>query len=149
MNTSSTDILPALGIDYGTARIGIASTDPMGILCFPVETIELKHTDPFTRIAELCRTRSIQTLVLGLPLRLDGSEGDAAQAVHSFAESLRKACPALPLLLVDERLTTVAAHEKMHEAGRKAKHRKHTIDQAAAVEILQTWLDEQGLNSHL
>lgn len=139
------DRLPALGIDYGDARIGIAATDPLGILCHPVETIVLSHTSPAKRIAEIASQRGIRSLILGLPLRLDGTEGSAAEKVRRFSKKVTAACPALPLHFVDERLTTTAAHEKMHEAGRKARDRKMTIDQAAAVEILNTWMEENGL----
>lgn len=139
------EILPALGIDYGEARIGIAATDPLGILAHPVETIPAARVNAPERIAGLVRERGIRTLVMGLPVRLDGSEGSAAEKVRRFAEKVREACPGIAFHFVDERLTTSAAHEKMHEAGRKAKYRKETIDQAAAVEILNSWMEENGL----
>lgn len=132
---------PALGIDYGEARIGIAATDACGILAHPVESIHLRHTDPIARIRELVQQKCIRTLVLGLPLRLDGAEGTACTKVRAFGEKLRAALPELPLLYVDEFLTTTAAQEKLHQAGKKAKNFKPIIDQAAAVEILNNWLD--------
>lgn len=139
------DRLPALGIDHGDARIGVSATDPLGILCHPVETIVVAQTNPAQRIAELVRERGIRTLVIGLPIRLDGTEGTAAAKVKKFAQSVTDTCPGIPMVFVDERLTTTAAHEKMQEAGRKAKDRKMTIDQAAAVEILNSWMEENGL----
>lgn len=132
---------PALGIDYGEARIGIAATDVCGILAHPVESIHLRHTEPIARIRELVQQKGIRTLVLGLPLRLDGTEGTACAKVRAFGEKLRAALPELPLLYVDEFLTTTAAQEKLHQAGKKAKNFKPIIDQAAAVEILNNWLD--------
>lgn len=132
---------PALGIDYGEARIGIAATDACGILAHPVESIHLRHTEPISRIRELVQQKGIRTLVLGLPLRLDGTEGTACAKVRAFGEKLRAALPELPLLYVDEFLTTTAAQEKLHQAGKKAKNFKPIIDQAAAVEILNNWLD--------
>ena len=132
---------PALGIDYGEARIGIAATDACGILAHPVESIHLRHTEPIARIRELVQQKGIRTLVLGLPLRLDGTEGTACAKVRAFGEKLRAAQPQLPLLYVDEFLTTTAAQEKLHQAGKKAKNFKPIIDQAAAVEILNNWLD--------
>lgn len=132
---------PALGIDYGEARIGIAATDACGILAHPVESIHLRHTEPIARIRELVQQKGIRTLVLGLPLRLDGTEGTACAKVREFGEKLRAALPELPLLYVDEFLTTTAAQEKLHQAGKKAKNFKPIIDQAAAVEILNNWLD--------
>lgn len=132
---------PALGIDYGEARIGIAATDACGILAHPVESIHLRHTEPIARIRELVQQKGIRTLVLGLPLRLDGTEGTACAKVRAFGEKLRAALPELPLLYVDEFLTTTAAQEKLHQAGKKAKNFKPIIDQAAAVEILNNWMD--------
>ena len=132
---------PALGIDYGEARIGIAATDACGILAHPVESIHLRHTEPISRIRELVQQKGIRTLVLGLPLRLDGTEGTACAKVRAFGEKLHAALPELPLLYVDEFLTTTAAQEKLHQAGKKAKNFKPIIDQAAAVEILNNWLD--------
>ena len=66
---------PALGIDYGEARIGIAATDPVGIMAHPVETIHRHQTDGISRIVQLVQKRGIRTLVLGLPVRMDGTEG--------------------------------------------------------------------------
>lgn len=132
---------PALGIDYGEARIGIAATDACGILAHPVESIHLRHTEPIARIRELVQQKGIRTLVLGLPLRLDGTEGTACTKVRAFGEKLRTALPELPLLYVDEFLTTTAAQEKLHQACKKARNFKPIIDQAAAVEILNNWMD--------
>ena len=132
---------PALGIDFGEARIGIAATDACGILAHPVESIHLRHTEPISRIRELVQQKGIRTLVLGLPLRLDGTEGTACTKVRAFGEKLRAALPELPLLYVDEFLTTTAAQEKLHQAGKKAKNFTPIIDQAAAVEILNNWLE--------
>ncbi len=133
---------PALGIDYGQARIGIAATDPCGILAHPVESIHLAKTEPLKRIAELVEQKGIRSLVLGLPLRLDGTEGTACEKVRIFGKKLREKFPELPLIYVDEFLTTTVAQEKLHKAGKKAKDFKPIIDQAAAVEILNTWLEQ-------
>lgn len=132
---------PALGIDYGQARIGIAATDACGILAYPVESIHLAQTEPLGRIAELVAKLGARTLVLGLPLRLDGTEGSACERVRAFGERLHARLPELPLIYVDEFLTTSTAQEKLHAAGRKAKNFRPIIDQAAAVEILNNWLE--------
>ena len=131
---------PALGIDFGQARIGIAATDACGILAHPVESIHLDRTEPLERIARLVAERGIRTLVLGLPLRLDGTEGTACEKVRAFGEKLRARLPELPLVYVDEFLTTTVAQEKLHAAGKKAKDFRPIIDQAAAVEILNNWM---------
>ena len=133
---------PALGIDMGKARIGIAATDPCGILAHPVESIHLAKTEPLARIAELVQQRGIRTLVLGLPLRMDGTEGSACEYVRAFGAKLRAKFPTLPLVYVDEYRTTVDAQAKLHAAGKKAKDFKPIIDQAAAVEILNLWLEQ-------
>ena len=134
---------PALGIDFGQARIGIAATDACGILAHPVESIHLDRTEPLERIARLVAERGIRTLVLGLPLRLDGTEGTACEKVRAFGEKLRARLPELPLFYVDEFLTTTVAQEKLHAAGKKAKDFRPIIDQAAAVEILNNWMENQ------
>ncbi len=133
-------IHPALGIDHGDARIGIAATDDFGILAYPVETIDCAALDPVARIGELAERRGIRTLVLGLPFRMDGSEGSAAAKVRTFAARLQQRLPDMPLVFVDETLTTTSAAAKLQEAGRKARSHKPVIDQAAAVEILNLWM---------
>lgn len=139
---STTSPHPALGIDHGAARIGIAATDDFGILAHPVETIDLSRVEPIARIAQLAALRGIRTLVLGLPVRMDGSEGRAAATVRAFASLLRERLPELPLVWVDETLTTASAAAKLREAGRNARQQKAVIDQAAAVEILNLWMEE-------
>ena len=133
---------PALGIDYGDARIGVAATDDFGILAHPVETIDRARTDVLDRIRHLVEIRRIHTLVVGLPLRMDGSEGDSAAKVREFARQLRELVPTIPLVFVDETLTTSSAAEKLRQAGRKSRDHKSIIDQAAAVEILNQWMGE-------
>ncbi|MDO4954891.1 MAG: Holliday junction resolvase RuvX [Akkermansia sp.] len=134
---------PALGIDFGQARIGIAATDACGILAHPVESIHLDRTEPLERIAQLAAERGVRTLVLGLPLRLDGTEGTACEKVRAFGEKLHARLPELPLVYVDEFLTTTVAQEKLHAAGKKARDFRPIIDQAAAVEILNNWMGNQ------
>ena len=132
---------PALGIDYGDARIGIAATDACGILAHPVESIHRGRVNSLDRIRELVQQKGIRTLVLGLPIRMDGTEGSACAKVRAFGEKLHATLPDLPLVYVDEYLTTTIAQEKLHQAGKKAKNFKPIIDQAAAVEILNNWME--------
>lgn len=135
---------PALGIDHGEARIGIAATDDFGILAHPVETIDRAKMEPIGRIVRLVELRRIRTLVVGLPVRMDGTEGDSAKKVRDFAALLREQLPQVPLVFVDETLTTSSAAQKLREAGKKAKSQKGIIDQAAAVEILNLWMEENA-----
>ena len=136
----------ALGIDYGDARIGVAVSDALGMLAHPVETItRAKHPSPVRRVAELAAHHAASIVVLGLPLRLDGSEGDAVAKVKAFAAKLQDLLPAeTAIVYVDERLTTVQAQAHLRHAGKNARETKGMIDQAAATIILQDWLDQQN-----
>ncbi len=134
---------PALGIDYGEARIGIAATDAYGILPHPLESIPRQKVDPLARIGELVQQKGIRTLVLGYPLRQDGTEGSACEKVRGFGETLQARFPQLPLVYVDEFLTTTVAQQKLHAAGKKSRDFRPIIDQAAAVEILNNWMRSQ------
>ena len=131
---------PILAIDHGDARIGLAATDEFGIGTHPVETIDCRKTKIIPRILEVITERKIQAVVLGLPLRMDGSEGTSSKKVRKFGKELRTNLGDIPLTLFDERFTTVTASEKLRSAGRKAKQQKDVIDQAAALEILKDYL---------
>ncbi|MEX2578044.1 MAG: Holliday junction resolvase RuvX [Verrucomicrobiales bacterium] len=133
----------ALGIDFGTARIGLAVSDDIGFLAHPLETVPASDMDrAIRRIAEVTEERGIRDLVLGLPLQMNGEEGEAVRGVRKFAARLRKAIPeSVAFHEVDERRTTRDAMAKLHQAGRNEKNSRAIIDQAAAVEILQQWLD--------
>jgi len=131
---------PILAIDHGDARIGLAATDEFGIGAHPVETIDCRTTEVIPHILEVIAERKIQAVVLGLPLRMDGSEGTSSTKVRKFGEELRKKLGGLPLTYFDERFTTVTASDKLREAGKNAKKQKAIIDQAAALEILTDYL---------
>ncbi|MCF6311454.1 MAG: Holliday junction resolvase RuvX [Verrucomicrobiales bacterium] len=136
-------IFRAVGIDFGTVRIGVAVSDDLGMLAHPHETVAGENQpEAIARLAEIVKERKAQTVVLGLPLNMDGSEGPAVKKVRKFIELLRKALPEkIEIVEEDERLTTVAASEKLSEAGKSDKNQRDSIDQAAAVEILQGYLD--------
>lgn len=131
---------PILAIDHGDARIGLAATDEFGIGAHPVETIDCRKTESIPRILEIIAERKIASVVLGLPLRMDGSEGTSSAKVRKFGKALRGQLRGLPLTFVDERFTTMTAAEKLREAGKNAKKQKGIIDQAAALEILKDHL---------
>lgn len=131
---------PILAIDHGDARIGLAATDEFGIGTHPVETIDCRKTEIIPRILEVIAERKVRAVVLGLPLRMDGSEGTSSKKVRKFGKELRTNLGDIPLTLFDERFTTVTASEKLRSAGRKAKQQKDVIDQAAALEILKDYL---------
>ena len=133
---------PILAIDHGQSRIGIAATDELGIASHPVETIHISRTDPLKRIPEIAAQRNVSLIILGLPLRLDGSEGEAAQRVRNFGNALTEKIPNIRLEYSDERLTTTTASEKLREAGKDTRAQRDIVDQVAALEILNGWLDE-------
>lgn len=137
------DWVRAMGIDYGTARIGLAVSDDIGLLAHPLETVPAADLDRAAcRIAELVRERKTDHLVVGLPLHMNGEEGDAVAGVRRFVERLRPLLPESVFIYeMDERHTTRNAMAKLHAAGRNTKNAKKIIDQAAAIEILQEWLD--------
>lgn len=144
ISKDETSVHPALGLDLGDARIGVAATDALGILAHPVETIEVGRVDVLERLAQLVAMRGVRTLVVGLPLRMNGSEGESAVKARAFAAGLRERFPEVSVVMVDEALTTVDASDLLRRAGRKAKDQKALIDQAAAVEILKRWMDPYG-----
>jgi putative Holliday junction resolvase len=129
-----------LGIDPGDARVGVAISDELGMLAHPLETIDVRKSDPVRRIAALVAEKSITGVVVGVPRNMDGSFGPAAEKSRVLIEALRGlvSCRVLPW---DERLTTVSAERALREAGRKAKDQRKVVDQAAAQIILQSWLD--------
>lgn len=138
-----TGMVRALGIDHGTVRIGLAISDEIGFLAHPLETVAASDQDrAISRIVGIVRARGIADVVVGLPLHLDGGEGEAAARVRAFIEKLKPLLPdGIVMHEVDESMTTATAYEKLRAAGKKAKRAKPVIDQAAAVEILQSWLD--------
>jgi len=133
--------LKALGVDYGEVRIGIACSDDLGMFAHPLETVQACEANPIARIAEIVAQRAIEIIVIGMPRSLDGSYGKAAQKVSDFVDKITSAMPTIKVVTQDERLTTILAQQKLHDAGHTIKSSRHLIDQAAAVEILQSYLD--------
>ena len=134
----------ALGIDHGAARIGIALSDPLGITARPLETIHVSDQPPLPRISELVRTHAATKVIIGLPLRMDDSEGPQAEEARAFAAALTPLLPqGVPIHLIDERLSTKEAEKHLARSGKKGgrKQNKDLIDQTAAAVILQDYLD--------
>jgi len=132
-----------MALDVGDVRIGVALSDETGTLASGLVT--LKAVGPrkdAQALAALAREHGVREVVVGLPLRLDGSLGSQAEKVVAFAERLRRVLR-LPVVTRDERLTSVAAGERLAEAGVKRRQRKARLDQAAATLILQEHLDER------
>ncbi len=133
-----------LGVDVGDVRIGVASSDPSGIIATPVETVARGAGD-LARLRALALEHDAVEVVVGLPRSLSGREGPAAVKVRGFAASLADALAgdSVPVRLCDERLSTVSAESVLREQGRKGKKRRAVVDQAAAVVILQNALDTE------
>ncbi|MEQ3549808.1 Holliday junction resolvase RuvX [Pseudonocardia nematodicida] len=131
-----------LGIDVGAVRVGVAMCDPDGILATPVETVarDLEGGADVRRIAELVAEHDVVGVVLGLPRNLRGQDGPAAEAARVFADALRAGLD-VPVELTDERMTTVVAARQLSGRGVKGRKQRAVVDQAAAVQILQGWLD--------
>ena len=130
-----------LGIDLGERRIGIALSDEDGIIASPLGTVERTGDRAAAReIARLVCEREVGEIVLGLPLRLDGTEGPAALGARAFAERLRAQVDR-PIHLWDERMTTVLAERAMIEGGARREERREKVDRVAAALILQSFLD--------
>lgn len=134
----------SLGLDHGDARIGVAISDDLGMLAHPHSTIQVSEGGVIEKIAALVGKERVGTIVLGLPRNMDGTYGPAAEKVRAFAEKLRAAVPC-PVKMWDERMTTKAAQRGLHAAGKNTKQSREVIDQAAAVLILQGWLDAQAM----
>jgi len=128
-----------LGIDVGTARIGIARSDLHGMLATPVETVPRGAGD-IARIRELVSEIDAVEIIVGLPLALSGRETASTGDAKEFAGRLSTACE-VPVRLVDERLSTVSANSALRASGRNAKNSRSVVDQVAAVIILQHALD--------
>jgi putative Holliday junction resolvase len=134
-----------LGVDLGEVRVGVARSDPSGLLATPVETVRRDGDDAAVgaRIAALVAEHDAVEVVVGLPRSLSGGEGPAATKARSFAVALASAVAPVPVRLVDERLSTVSAEAALRVQGRKGRRRRAVVDQAAAVVILQNALDTE------
>ncbi|MCD8082575.1 MAG: Holliday junction resolvase RuvX [Clostridiales bacterium] len=133
-----------LALDYGSKTVGVAICDPLGITAQGVETItrrdEGKLRRTLARIEELIDRYGVETIVLGYPLNMDDTVGERARKTEEFRDRLAGR-PGLPVILWDERLTTIEADEILTESGVPRKERKQVIDKIAATLILQSYLD--------
>ena len=133
-----------VGVDVGSVRIGVAVSDPDGILATPVETVRRDKTDRhLRRLTQLVGELQAVEVVVGLPRTLADRTGPSAQDAIDLAEDLGRRVAPTPVRMADERLTTVTAQRSLREAGVRARGQKAMIDQAAAVGILQSWLDQR------
>lgn len=133
-----------LGVDVGEVRVGLAASDPVGLLAHPVATLarDEEGLGDLDQIAAAALERAAVAVVVGLPRSLSGEEGVAAQRARRYAMALQRRLT-IPVRLWDERLTTVDAHRALHASGVKGRDQRGVVDQAAAVLILQAALDSR------
>ncbi len=136
--------MKVIGIDYGEVRIGVSCSDDLGMFAHPLETIHVKKIDPIKRIIEIAEEEKIQAVVIGMPRNLDGSYGSAAKKVESFLKKIKTVLPEVQVVEQDERFTTTVAQKKLQDTGHTVKSSRQIIDEVAAVEILQSFLDQNG-----
>ena len=136
---------PILALDFGRARIGAAISDELQLLAHPLETIPANQ-QALSRVAEIVRDRKVDHVIAGIPRQMDGQIGAAATEALQYVEKLRAILPC-PVVTWDERLTTVAAHRALRDAGRKTRDTRSYIDQVAAQMILQSYLDRRAADA--
>ena len=132
-----------IGIDYGSARVGVAVSDPLGIFASPLETVPSAKIIDYLQSYAVSET--VERFVVGWPLNLNGEPAQAAADVEAFLKRLRKAFPQVPVELEDERITSVLAHRAMIDGGMKKSDRrdKKSVDRISAAIILQSYLDKK------
>jgi putative Holliday junction resolvase len=132
-----------LAIDPGSKRVGLALSDPTATIAQALATLPAEPAGTLaTRIAQVARTNDAARIVVGLPRRLDGSRGPEAKAAQHLADAIRNES-GLPVELVDERLTTVAAERSLIEGGVRREKRRLAVDRVAATLMLQAHLDRR------
>ena len=132
-----------LAIDYGDQRTGLALSDMTGLLTGEAVTVQEWDAERLAdRVADFALSRGAETLVLGLPKNMDGSEGPRAEKARAFAELLRQRCD-LPLVFWDERRSSIEAHNILHAVGKKEKKHRTTVDAVAASLLLESYLDSR------
>lgn len=134
----------AAAVDYGTVRVGLAVGDELGLLAHPRPFLDGRDPERVVReLAELAEQESIGVFLVGLPKTLDGREGVAARRARRFARRLAAATTAR-VVLVDERLSTTEAAQRLREQGLDSRAQRERIDSAAAAVLLQSWLDRRA-----
>ena len=133
-----------LGLDVGTVRIGVALSDPTGMLASPLETVERRRDGgDLERIAALVVEHEVTEVIVGEPRHLSGASGASAREARAYSRALAGRIGSVPVHLVDERLSTVTAASSLRANGLDSRAQRPVIDQAAAVVILQAYLDAQ------
>ena len=135
-----------MGIDFGDARVGIALSDPLGIMAQGYGTLKNDGTDQlFEEIRAIIQEKEVTKIVVGLPKNMDNSEGFRSEATKEFAEKLKTYTDA-EIVFSDERLTTVSAHGFLSEMNVRGKKRKGAVDTLSAALILETYMKKTGIS---
>ena len=129
-----------LGLDLGDVRIGVAISDPERHLAVPMGTVHTGAPADLKAIAKLVREHEVTLVVVGHPLKMSGAPGARARHAEEFVAALRQALP-VPVVLQDERLSTVEADRALRDAGAGGRDRRRAVDRSAAAVILQSYLD--------
>ncbi len=138
-----------LAIDFGLRRVGVAVSDSLGLLAHDRESLRYKsETELLRRLCELAQAEEVTTIVIGLPLHMDGREGEMAARVRRLQELLA-AKLSMPVVLWDERFTSVQAERLLNERRIRFSRKKEEVDKLAAIFILQSYLDRQRLQKNL
>jgi putative Holliday junction resolvase len=133
-----------LAVDWGERRIGLAVSDPRGIIATGLETLSVRgRDDALTRVAAVAGEVEAEQIVVGLPLLMSGSRGDAAHAAEAFADALR-ARVGIPVDTYDERLTSTISERRLKEVGVRTGHARGRVDQGAAIALLESYLSRIG-----
>ena len=132
-----------LAVDVGTVRVGVARSDPRGVLAVPVTTLarDRRGGKDLSELVALVAVYEAAGIVVGLPRTLAGREGPSAQMAREYGERLAELVAPCPVEYLDERLTTVSAQRKLAQSGVRGRAGRTVIDQAAAVELLDHWLE--------
>ena len=137
-----------LGVDVGTVRVGLALSDPTGTIASPLETLRrAKDGSDLDRLAALVVEHEVAEVVVGEPRHLSGASGASAQDANAYSEALAGRIADVPVYMIDERLSTVTAASHLREGGIDSRKQRPVIDQAAAVVILQQYLDSRQTRS--
>ena len=133
-----------LGIDYGEARVGIAITDALNITVQGLETIQRNNSDKVVlrRLDEILKKYEIDTIVVGLPLNMNGTMSERAKVTEKFVHKLKCKYNHIKIEVIDERLTTVAAHKTMNYLDMKKKKKRDIVDTISILYILETYLNK-------
>lgn len=130
----------ALALDVGDARIGLAISDPGGIVCLPIEAlVRGEDSDDLAAVIELAQREGVEMIVVGLPLSLDGTHGPAARKMRRFTSALRRSAD-IPVHSWDERFTTAEAEGRLRQAGFEPSRDRARLDSMSAVIILESFL---------